>query len=88
VASYILVNPSQFPASVLVAAGGALFADVLGLLIAVWKIVLNPSSITKLTPATEINLPDLKAIGRAAGREPKPAPKVDVVDSGGELTNG
>src|SRR2546426_162154 len=38
VASYILFNAAAFPVSVVTAAGGALFVDVLGLLIAVWKI--------------------------------------------------
>ena len=81
VASYILVNSNLFPASVVVSAGGALFADVLGLLIAVWKIVLNPSSITKLTPATEIPLADLKAIGRAGAKDTKPIPKARAAES-------
>src|SRR5438874_6530357 len=47
---YILFNNSAFPSSVVTAAGGALFADVLGLMVAVWKVVLNPGSITRLEP--------------------------------------
>ena len=31
---------------------GALFVDVLGLVISVWKVVLNPGSVTKLEPVT------------------------------------
>ena len=52
VSSFIVLNHQKFPGAVVTAAGGALFGDVLGLLICVWKIVLNPSFITKLAPAT------------------------------------
>ena len=47
---YILFNSASFPASVITSAGAALFADVLGLLVAVWKVVLNPGSVTRLEP--------------------------------------
>ena len=50
--AYILMNNEKFPSSVVTSAGIALFVDILGLLIAVWKIVLNPTSITKLEPIT------------------------------------
>ena len=52
IATYILVNNNKFPASVVTSAGAALFVDILGLIISVWKIVLNPNSITKLEPVT------------------------------------
>ncbi len=52
VSSFIVLNYKEFPAFVVTAAGGALFGDVLGLLICVWKIVLNPNFMTKLEPAT------------------------------------
>jgi hypothetical protein len=52
VSSMIVLNHQKFPPGVVTAAGGALFGDVLGLLICVWKIVLNPEFITKLSPAT------------------------------------
>jgi hypothetical protein len=56
VASYILVNGDKFAQPVVASAGAALFVDVLGLLIAVWKIVINPASMTKLAPVTTIDL--------------------------------
>ncbi len=62
VASYVLLNNDQFQTSVVSAAGAALFLDVLGLLVAVWKIVLKPSSITELTSVTKIDLPDLETL--------------------------
>ena len=52
VSSYIVLNHSTFPGIVVTAAGGALFGDVLGLIVCVWKIVLNPNFVTKLEPAT------------------------------------
>jgi hypothetical protein len=56
VSSVILFNNDKFPASVVTAAGAALFVDVLGLLVGVWKIALNPSFLTKLEPVTDSNL--------------------------------
>ena len=53
VATYILLNNKDFSTSVVNSAGVALFVDVLGLLISVWKIVLNPNSVTKLEPGTK-----------------------------------
>lgn len=55
VAAYVLFHHEDFPPSVVVSAGAALFADVTGLLIAAWKLVLNPQSTTRLEPLT---LPD------------------------------
>jgi uncharacterized membrane protein len=51
-ASYILAHHLDFPLTVVVSAGAALFADILGLLIGVWKIALNPGSATRLQPVT------------------------------------
>ncbi len=59
VASYILFNNAQFPKSVVVSAGAALFSDVLGMLIGVWKIALNPKMAASAAPVTKIKLPDL-----------------------------
>lgn len=53
IATYILFNNEQYPISVVTSAGGALFVDILGLIISIWKIVLNPNSITKLDPVTK-----------------------------------
>ncbi len=59
VASYILFKNSQFPSSVVIAAGASLFTDVLGMLIGVWKIVLNPKTAAGAAPVTKIKLPDI-----------------------------
>ena len=50
---YILLNNEKFSNSVVASAGVALFVDILGLIVSVWKIVLNPTSITKLEPVTK-----------------------------------
>lgn len=63
VASYVLFNSASFPASVVTASGAALFVDVLGLLIAVWKIALNPNFYARLAPVTRIALPDIEREG-------------------------
>jgi hypothetical protein len=48
--AYVLFNNANFPTAVVASAGSALLADVLGLLVAVWKVVLNPGSTTRLEP--------------------------------------
>jgi hypothetical protein len=48
--AYVLFNHPQFPGSVVTSAGAALLVDVLGLIVAVWKVVLNPGSVTRLDP--------------------------------------
>lgn len=68
VASYILLNNQLFPTSVVTSAGAALFADVLGLLLGVWKIALNPNYMTRLAPTTTAELPGLEG-----GSQPSPA---------------
>ena len=62
VASLILFRASQFPITVVTAAAAALFADVLGLLIAVWKIVLNPNFYASLAPVTTVQVPHRDAV--------------------------
>ena len=52
ISSYVLARSGQFSAAVVASASGALFVDVVGLIVAVWKIVLNPTSATKLEPVT------------------------------------
>jgi len=53
---YVLINSALFPQTVIVSAGAALFGDVLSLLAAVWKVILNPGSVTKLEPVTKIDI--------------------------------
>lgn len=57
ISGYVLLNPKDFPSTVLTAAGAALFVDVLGLLAGVWKISLNPELVGRLAPVTEAQLP-------------------------------
>jgi hypothetical protein len=56
ICSLVLFSGSKFPDFTVKAAGAALFADVLGLLISVWKVVLKPDSVSKLTPETQEKL--------------------------------
>ncbi len=50
VCSTIIYNHESLPPSVVTLASSALLVDVLGLLISVWKLILNPSSINKTEP--------------------------------------
>lgn len=56
---YVLLNHPLFPSSVITSAGAALFTDVFGLLVAVWKVVLNPGSVTRLEPIIADSLPQV-----------------------------
>jgi hypothetical protein len=47
----LLSNPHQ-SAAVKSLAASALLVDILGLVAAVWKVVLNPASLTRLSPVT------------------------------------
>lgn len=50
VCSFIIYNHNNFPPSVVTLSASALLVDVLGLIVSVWKLVLNPSSISKTEP--------------------------------------
>lgn len=52
----MMLGHEQFPSSVVGWAGRILFADVVGLLITVWKFALNPGSVTRLEPVTSAEL--------------------------------
>jgi hypothetical protein len=52
VAAHILLNSTEYPTCVVTIAASALFIDTLGILGAVWKIVIAPSSSIKLQPIT------------------------------------
>lgn len=58
ISTYILLYNIDFPSSVVTAAGASLFVDVLGMLTGVWKIALNPKSLSKLEPTTQSSIPD------------------------------
>lgn len=59
ISAFVLFNSQKFPEFAVKSAGVALFTDVLGLLIGVWKIVLKPDFVTKLTPETKQTLTNL-----------------------------
>ena len=58
VSSYIILNAGEFSSPTVAAASAALFADVLGMIGAVWKVVVNPDSVTRLEPVTRRGLAD------------------------------
>jgi len=60
ICSVVLFQSSALPEFNVKAAGAALFADVLGLLVGVWKIVLKPDFLTKLSAVTTEELPETK----------------------------
>lgn len=53
VSGYVLLNPGGLPDAVLLSAGGAFFVDALGLVIAIWKLVMGTGP-GELAPVTEI----------------------------------
>jgi hypothetical protein len=59
VAICILLFHKGFPNTVVASAGAALFADILGLLIGVWKIALNPNFISQAQPVTTSTLAEI-----------------------------
>lgn len=58
ICAFVLYDNTKFPDFTVKSAGAALFADVIGLLISVWKVVLKPDFITKLAPETQEDIPD------------------------------
>ena len=52
VSALIVLRPEAYSAATITGATGVLFTDVVGLLVSVWKVVLNPSSTPKLSPVT------------------------------------
>jgi hypothetical protein len=48
----ILYQHSSFPASVVVTASSTLFVDVVGIILAIWKLVIGAGSVTQLAPVT------------------------------------
>lgn len=53
-ASYFIIEHEAYPVAVVNAASAALFVDVIGLVLAVWKLVMNPDSMPKATPLIDI----------------------------------
>jgi hypothetical protein len=54
ISSYVLFNNASFAPPVVTTAAAALFADTLGLIVSVWKVVFNPDFMTKLAPITQL----------------------------------
>jgi hypothetical protein len=48
----VVWSPSAYSAGIVTAAATTLFVDLVGFLIAVWKVVLNPTAVTRLEPVT------------------------------------
>ena len=59
ISALVLLYSQNFPDFTVKAAVAALFVDVLGLLIGVWKIVLKPDFLTKLKAETQEELAEL-----------------------------
>lgn len=51
----IILAWQYFPTAVVTGAAGVLFADVVGMIIWVWKTVIKPGSITQLEPVTTVD---------------------------------
>jgi hypothetical protein len=65
---YVLMNNASFPSSVVVTASATLFGDVLGLVITIWKVVINPGAAPTLTPVTTTStLPSARRRSTAGG---------------------
>lgn len=69
--AYVLFNHPQFPQSVVTSAGAALLVDVLGLVVAVWKVVLNPGSLTRLDPVISHTGSAQAAVGQMVNAAPQ-----------------
>jgi hypothetical protein len=52
-AIYVMTYYDQFPTTVVSFASAALFADVLGLVVMIWKVVVNPRAEKMLAPVTK-----------------------------------
>lgn len=50
ISGWILFHYQSFPEGVVTSAGIAMFGDVLGVIVTIWKVVLNPEFSTKLQP--------------------------------------
>ncbi len=61
VAAYIVMGPEKHSEVVLNLAAAALFCDIVGLIVAVWKVALNPRFDERLEPTTTANLPPLSS---------------------------
>lgn len=51
----VILAWQYFPTAVVIGASGALFTEVVGLVVGVWKTVIKPSSIPQLEPVTTVD---------------------------------
>ena len=71
VSSYILFHPAVYSTGVVTAAGGALFVDAVGLVVSVWKGVLQPDSSRRLVPVTKAKMSPVLAPPRSGTQLPQ-----------------
>lgn len=64
----VVLLRNDFSPAVVNYAGAALFVEVLGLLVAVWKLVLNPGSITRLEPTTSFDASEIERLSEVIDR--------------------
>lgn len=57
---YIILNQAKFGTTIATLAAGALLTDIVALIIAVWKVVLQSGSIERLKPVTTRRKPQPK----------------------------
>jgi hypothetical protein len=69
-----------FPPVVVIGAVSALFADVIGVVVGIWKTVINPSSITQLEPVTIVDQDRLKVTKSEGSQRLKPVPNSTIKD--------
>ena len=55
VATWVIFQPNAYPVHVVTAATGVMFADVIAVVFAIAKIVLNPNFATELRPVTVVS---------------------------------
>ena len=69
----VLYLHDSFPLTVVGSAGAALLVDVVGLLVAVWKVVLNPGSITRLEPITSFDSSEIDRLSEVPQTPDEPS---------------
>lgn len=85
ISGYVLFRAADFPPSVLTLAGAALFVDVLGLLIGVWRIAMNPKLISQLEPVTNARTAKSKKL---LGKMPQIQGPAAIGNSGSSQPSG
>ena len=71
VSAYIVLHAVSFSNTVITAAVAALFTDVLGLIVSIWKIVIKPDFVTRLAPITQLEESEAAFFQRPSAESPK-----------------